>query len=222
MTRIRTAILISGEGSNMQALIKAAKAPEYPAEIALVISNRPAAKGLELARGANIPAIAIDHKQFASRDAFDDALNQALKDAEIDLICMAGFMRLLGKAFINEWHNRQINIHPSLLPAFKGLNTHQRAIEQGVKIAGCTVHYVRHDMDAGPIIAQAPVPVKPDDTSQTLKTRVQKAEHILYPKALKAIAEGSIKISGDNLSFSDTFKEQSALFSPTITDNETH
>lgn len=221
MKKRKVVILISGTGSNMSALIEAAKAPDYPAEIIAVISNSPKANGLRRAAKAGIETLTIDHKAFTERDAFDQALDQALNDLGAELICMAGFMRLLGKTFIDRWHNRQINIHPSLLPAFKGLNTHQRAIEAGVKISGCTVHMVRHEMDNGPIIAQAAVPVRPGDDEETLKARIQREEHKLYPKVLAAIASDKIKLSGDLVHFTDTFKEQSGLISPPLGENGT-
>ena len=222
MSKVRTAILISGEGTNMQALIEAAKAPDFPAEITLVISNRPGARGLERAAKGGIKTLTIDHKAFHTRDEFDTALSAALKAEETELICMAGFMRLLGEAFVKEWHNRQLNIHPSLLPAFKGLHTHERVLKTGARFTGCTVHFVRHDMDSGPIIAQAAVEVAPNDTPETLSARVQKAEHQLYPAALAAVAGAKINIEGDSLSFTDTFRLQSPLFSPSIAGNETH
>lgn len=221
MQKVRTAILISGEGTNMQALINAASAPDYPARIALVISNRPGAGGLKRAATAGIPALTLDHKSFPTRAEFDNALDNALMEAGIELICMAGFMRLLGEDFVNKWHNRQLNIHPSLLPAYKGLHTHKRALADGVKIAGCTVHVVRPAMDSGPIIAQAAVPVLPGDDEDALKARIQKAEHRLYPAALAAIASGMAEIGDNTVNYTDTFKEQLPLFSPIALENET-
>lgn len=214
--KTRVGILISGRGSNMQALIEAAKNPDYPAEIALVISNRPKAKGIEFAKENNIPVKIIDHKSFDSRDEFDHELNQALKEAKIDLVCNAGFKRLLGKDFVEKWRNKQLNIHPSLLPAFKGLNTHERALETDVKIAGCTVHFVRFEMDEGPIIAQAAVPVLQDDTAETLGARVLKAEHQIYPEALKKVASGLVKVVGERLVDKSHCQEQPALYAPAI------
>ncbi len=212
-----TAILISGRGTNMEALINAASDPEYPAKIELVVSSNPKAGGIEIARSKNIPVEVIDHKEFESREAFDNALNGALNNVNAELICNAGFMRLLTEKFVKDWHNRNLNIHPSLLPAFKGLNTHERAIASDVKISGCTVHFVRHEMDSGPIIAQAAVPVLPNDTPQTLKQRILKAEHKLYPKALKLLASGAIRVSGEHVQFSQEYEEQAALFSPFMT-----
>jgi phosphoribosylglycinamide formyltransferase 1 len=193
----RVAILISGRGSNMSTLIEAARAPDYPAEIALVISNRPEAAGLERARAAGVDAVAIDHKTFATRVAFEAKLHTTLLDHGIDLVCNAGFMRMLTGGFVDRWRDRQLNIHPSLLPSFPGLDTHQRALDAGVMLHGCTVHFVRLEMDSGPIIAQAAVPVLPDDTAATLGGRVLDAEHRIYPLALKLVASGAVRIDGE-------------------------
>jgi phosphoribosylglycinamide formyltransferase 1 len=192
--RKRVGILISGRGSNMLSLIEAARAPDYPAEIAIVISNRPEAPGLERARAAGISAIVIDHRQFPSRAPFEMKLHGALKDQRVDLVCNAGFMRMLTGAFVDRWRDRHLNIHPSLLPAFPGLNVHQRVLEGGVMITGCTVHFVRVAMDAGPIIAQAAVPVLPDDSPELLAARVLKVEHRLYPHAVRLVASGAARI----------------------------
>jgi len=191
VTGKRTAILISGRGSNMRALVEAARAADFPAEIVLVISNRPAAAGLEFARAAGIATLVIDHKVYADRAAFDRALDAGLRQARVDLVCLAGFMRLLTPWFVERWLDRVINIHPSLLPAFPGLDTHRRALEAGVKLAGCTVHYLRAGTDDGPIIAQAAVPVLPGDTENTLAARILAAEHKLYPLALRLAASGA-------------------------------
>ncbi|MBC8048683.1 MAG: phosphoribosylglycinamide formyltransferase [Chitinophagales bacterium] len=197
MTKKRVGILISGRGSNMAALIEACRAPDYPAEIVVVISNRPDAVGLETARAAGIAAIAIDHKAYPTRGDFEADMHRALVNAGVELICNAGFMRLLTADFVEVWRNRQLNIHPSLLPAFRGLRTHERALEAGVRITGCTVHFVRFEMDEGPIVAQAAVPVLPDDTAETLGQRVLAAEHQLYPHALCLIASGQAWIDGN-------------------------
>ncbi|MDH3579899.1 MAG: phosphoribosylglycinamide formyltransferase [Hyphomicrobiales bacterium] len=210
----RIGVLISGRGSNMAALIEACKAPDYPAEIAIVISNRPGAPGLEMAAEAGIPAATIDHTAYPSREAFEAETDKALREAKVDLICNAGFMRLLTESFVDQWRNRQLNIHPSLLPAFKGLNTHERALEAGVRIAGCTVHFVRSEMDSGPIIAQAAVPVLPGDTPDTLAARVLKAEHELYPLALKLVASGAAQVQGERVIFADDSVAATALFAP--------
>lgn len=187
----RVAILISGRGSNMQALVEAAKAPDCPVEVGLVLSNRPDSAGLVWAEGQGIATAIVDHKRFKNdREAFEKAIQVELDKARVELVCLAGFMRLLTPWFIDQWHNRLINIHPSLLPSFKGLNTHARALEAGVKLHGCTVHFVRPDMDAGPIIAQKSVPVRDDDDPDSLAERVLAEEHALYPHALAEIVRG--------------------------------
>ncbi len=185
------AILISGRGSNMQALVEAAKATDYPAEVVLVLSNRPDAAGLEWAQARGLATACIDHKTYGrDREAFERAMQDVLEASGAKLVCLAGFMRLLTPWFIETWHNRLINIHPSLLPAFKGLDTHERALAAGVKLHGCTVHFVRPDMDAGPIIAQKAVPVLDDDEPDTLADRVLAVEHTLYPHALSQVIRG--------------------------------
>jgi phosphoribosylglycinamide formyltransferase 1 len=187
--RRRTAILISGRGSNMAALINAARDPAYPAEIVLVLSNRPDAAGLTAARAAGVPAQAIDHRPFAGdRAAHEAAIDAALRAADIDIVCLAGYMRLLTPFLVNAWAGRMLNIHPSLLPSFPGLDTHGRALASGVKLHGCTVHLVTQEMDAGPILAQAAVPVLPNDTEDELAKRVLRQEHAIYPAALAAFA----------------------------------
>ncbi|GGH04412.1 phosphoribosylglycinamide formyltransferase [Glycocaulis albus] len=183
------AVLISGRGSNLQCLIDACAADDYPARIVAVISNRPDAYGLERAREAGISAIAIDHKAYASRESFEAALDSALREAGAEFVCLAGFMRILTEGFVNQWDGRMINIHPSLLPKFKGVDTHKRAIEAGESEHGCTVHWVTPGMDEGPVIAQARVPVLPGDTPETLAARVLVEEHRLYPEALKLALE---------------------------------
>lgn len=198
-TRKRVAILISGRGSNMAALIEAATDPDFPAEIALVLANRPHAGGLALARAAGIAAEAIDHKAHADRASFDAALDARLAAAAIDIVCLAGFMRLLTPAFCERWRDRMINIHPSLLPLFPGLDTHRRAIAAGMKLTGCTVHFVRPEMDSGPIIGQAAVPIGPDDTEESLAARVLAAEHRLYPLALALLADGLVRVEHERL-----------------------
>lgn len=183
------AVLISGRGSNLQCLIDACAREDYPARIVAVISNRPEALGLERAREAGIAAIAIDHKAFDSREDFEAALDAALREASAEFVCLAGFMRILTEGFVNAWEGRMINIHPSLLPKFKGVDTHARAIEAGESEHGCTVHWVTPGMDEGPVIAQARVPVLPGDTPETLAARVLVEEHRLYPEALKLALE---------------------------------
>ncbi|MEP1576588.1 MULTISPECIES: phosphoribosylglycinamide formyltransferase [Stappiaceae] len=197
MNRKRTAVLISGRGSNMGALISAAMAPSYPAEITLVISNRPDAKGLERAAEFGIATAVVDHKDFAGdRQAFEKAIDDVLKEHRIDLVALAGFMRILTPYLVNAWSGRMINIHPALLPSFKGLATHERALEEGVKLHGATVHFVSAEMDDGPIIVQGAVPVLDHDTPDTLAARVLEVEHKIYPKALELVATGKTKVTG--------------------------
>ena len=185
MTRpIRIAILFSGGGSNMKALAAHISQPHVPAQLVMTISNRPDAGGIDYCHDAQIPCQIIDHKAYENRADFDAALDAALKDAEIDLICAAGFMRLLTPEFVTKWTDRILNIHPALLPKFKGLNTHARAIEAGESEHGCSVHYMRPEMDEGPILVQKSVPVLPDDTPESLAARVLEQEHIAYPEAL--------------------------------------
>lgn len=183
----KIAVLISGGGSNLQALIDACKEEEFPARIALVLSNKADAYGLKRAAEAGITTRIISHKDFPDRDSFDAAMHQALTQAGIEFVCLAGFMRLLTAGFVNQWMGRMINIHPSLLPSFKGIHTHAAALQAGVKIHGCTVHHVVPEMDAGPIIIQAAVPVLSGDSPETLGARVLAAEHIIYPLALKTV-----------------------------------
>jgi phosphoribosylglycinamide formyltransferase 1 len=214
--RKRVGVLISGRGSNMRALIDAAKAPGYPAEIAVVISNRPDAPGLEYARAQGIPALGLDHTRYESREHFEGQLHTVLTASKVDLVACAGFMRLMTEGFVERWRNRMINIHPALLPLFKGLHTHARALEEGVRIAGCTVHVVRPGMDEGPIIAQAAVPVLPGDTPETLAARVLEAENKLYPEALALYVRGDAVVDGEKLLFTKNFYHSSALFSPPL------
>jgi phosphoribosylglycinamide formyltransferase-1 len=191
MSRKRVAVLISGRGSNMTALIAAAKQPDYPAEISLVVSNRPDAGGLSVAQGEGIATEVVDHKPFGKdRAAFEDAIQAVLERHRIDIVCLAGFMRVLTAGFVDRWHGRMLNIHPALLPAFKGLDTHRRALEAGVKEHGATVHLVVPDMDSGPIVVQRSVAVRPGDTEAELAARVLAVEHQIYPEALKMLAEG--------------------------------
>ena len=193
MSRKRVAILISGRGSNMVALIAAAKAPDYPAEIALVISNRPDAAGLARARAEKIPTAVVDHTRYGKdREAFERALQAELEAHRIELVCLAGFMRLLSPWLVERWRGRMLNIHPALLPAFKGLDTHRRALAAGAKTHGATVHLVVPDVDSGPIVLQEAVPIVAGDTEETLAARVLAVEHRLYPQALKLLAQGRV------------------------------
>jgi phosphoribosylglycinamide formyltransferase 1 len=198
MVKKRVAVLISGRGSNMVALIEAAKAPAFPAEIALVLSNRPDAAGLAHARAAGVAAAVVDHAaQGKDREAFERAMQAVLEKSRIDLVCLAGFMRLLTPWFVGRWDGRLLNIHPALLPAFKGLETHARALAAGVKIHGASVHFVVPEMDSGPIIAQGAVAVRDDDTPATLAARVLEVEHRIYPLALGLVAAERVRIVGD-------------------------
>jgi len=198
----RVAILISGRGSNMRSLMAAASAPDFPAEIALVISNIGSAAGIQFAADAGIATEIVPHKAYESREAFDRAVSAHLEEAKIDIVCLAGFMRILSDWFASRWQGRMINIHPSLLPLFKGTHVHEQALQAGVRVSGCTVHFVVPELDAGPIIAQATVPVKSDDTPETLAARVLVEEHKLYPAALKLLAEGKVRLEAGRAVFS--------------------
>ena len=212
--RRRVGVVISGRGSNLKSLIQAAAAKGFPAEIALVISNRADAGGLAHARKAHIATEVIPHKNYPSREAFDAELHMALTQAKIDLVCLAGFMRLLTPEFVEGWRGRMLNIHPSLLPAFPGLDTHERALKAGVRFTGCTVHFVRAEMDAGPIVAQAAVPVLPGDTPKTLAARVLEAEHRLYPLALGLVAGGKARVIGEQVKIAGHKGPAGPLFNP--------
>ena len=197
MARLRVGVLISGSGTNLQALIDDCTRPDAGSEIVLVVSNRADAFGLTRAERADLPQRVIDHRAYGSRAAFEQALSEALEASGVELVCLAGFMRVLTADFVERWRDRLINIHPSLLPAFKGLDTHARAIEAGVRFAGCTVHYVRPEVDNGPIIVQAAVPVLADDTAETLAARVLREEHRCLPLAVRLIAEGRVSVVGE-------------------------
>ncbi len=215
MSRLKLAVMISGRGSNLQALIDATADPTFPAEIILVLSNRPGAMGLERAAKVGIPTRVIDHKGFADRAAFDAEMTAAMEAAGTELVCLAGFMRLLSDEFVDHWRDRMINIHPSLLPAFKGLDVQERVLAQGARFAGCTVHYVRKEMDTGPIIVQAVVPVHPDDTPDSLAARVLEREHDIYPLAVRLIAEGRVTIDeNDRAVITGAVAQESALLNP--------
>jgi phosphoribosylglycinamide formyltransferase-1 len=208
-SRKRVGVLISGRGSNLASLIQASRDPGYPAEIVLVLSNKADAYGLVRAKEADIPTRVISHKSFPSREDFDAVITSALKEARVDLVCNAGFMRLHSVSFVREWCGRQLNIHPSLLPAFRGLHPQARALEAGVRVSGATVHFVSEEMDAGPIIAQGVVPVEAGDTEDALAARILAMEHRLYPLALKLVASGAawlengrVEFAGDGVSLS--------------------
>ena len=201
---MKTAVLISGRGSNLQALIDAQAEPGWPAEIVLVISNEPGAKGLDRAEAAGIAAAVINHRDFDGREPFDQAMTEAIEASGASFVCLAGFMRLLSDGFIDHWHDRLVNIHPSLLPAYKGLDVQQRVVDAGETEAGCTVHFVRPEMDTGPIILQARVPVLPDDDADTLAARILLQEHVIYPQALRLIAEGRVTVEDERVLMNST------------------
>lgn len=204
--KIKVAVLISGNGTNLQALIEACIAPSYPAEIVLVISNKANAKGILRAREAGIKTRIVDHTNYSSREEFDTELSMILSNSKCKLVCLAGFMRILSESFVNTWPNSILNIHPSLLPSFPGTKTHERALEAGVKVSGCTLHFVTAELDAGPIIGQAVVPVLDNDTPKTLANRVLIEEHKLYALGLELVANKMLKNKKVNL-----HREQNAV-----------
>lgn len=200
VTKLKLAVLISGGGSNLQAIIDACNASDYPAEIVLVFSNQTQAGGLERARRAGIRAEAIPHKGYpGGREAYDDAVSTLIAESGADLVVLAGYLRLVSESFTARWKDKLINIHPSLLPSFKGLHVHQAALDAGVKFAGCTVHYVVPEVDSGPIIAQAVVPVLPDDDAGKLAQRILKQEHRIYPQVIRWIAEGRVSVDAKGI-----------------------
>ncbi len=199
MAKLNAAVLISGRGSNMTALVNACKSRSFPAKVALVISNEPAAAGLASAEAAGIATAVIEHRRYPDRESFEQILTQTLTEHGIELVCLAGFMRIVTPSFVEAWRDRLINIHPSLLPAFKGLNTHARALEAGARVTGCSVHFVRPEMDDGPVIVQAAVPILADDDEETLAARVLEMEHRCYPLALRLVAEGRVRIIGNRV-----------------------
>ncbi len=214
MARLRLGVLISGRGSNLQALIDAGRDPAWPAQIVRVIANRPGVEGLERARRAGLAAATIDHRAFAGRAPFEAALTAALEAAGVELVCLAGFMRVLTEPFVARWSDRLINIHPSLLPAFPGLDTHRRALQAGVRFAGCTVHFVRPGLDDGPIIVQAAVAVAEADDADTLAARVLAQEHRIYPLAVRLIAEGRIRVEDRRVLIDGAATPAAALINP--------
>ena len=219
MARVKTGVLISGRGSNLQALIDATRATDHPAEIVLVISNVPGAAGLTRASEAGIPTTIVDHRDYGSpgaREAFEAVLTAAFEEAAVELVCLAGFMRVLTGAFVARWRDRLINIHPSLLPSFPGLDTHERALAEGVKLHGCTVHFVREAVDHGPIIGQAEVPVLPQDDAESLAARVLGAEHRLYPACLRLVAEGRARVVGEGVEIEGAPGDEPVLISPSL------
>lgn len=196
INRKRVGVLISGRGSNMRSLVEAAQAPDYPAEIAVVLSNVPTAAGLDFARQQGITTTVVEHGAFGDRESFERAMHEALVGHGVELLCLAGFMRLLTPWFVSQWRDRMLNIHPALLPTYRGLHTHERALADGVKIHGATVHFVSPEVDSGPIVAQAATPVLCHDTPETLAARVLAQEHRLYPLALRLVASGAARVEG--------------------------
>jgi phosphoribosylglycinamide formyltransferase-1 len=216
MSRKRIGVLISGRGSNLGALIAAAREPDYPAEIVLVVSNRADAAGLTRAAEAGLATVVVDHKSFPDRHAFEDELDGTLRAAGVELLCLAGFMRVFTDPFVERWAGRMLNVHPSLLPAFRGTDTHRQALAAGVLIHGCTVHFVTPDLDAGPIVAQAALRVLPGDTEDSLAARVLAEEHRLYPQALRLVCEGGARLDGGRVQHGRTWDGDAAFFSPPI------
>ena len=212
--KIKLGVMLLGRGTNFQALLDACLNPKFPAEIGLVVSNQINAPGLVRAQRSNIPSVSIPHQNFSNRQLFEDEITSKLRDAKVELVCLAGFMRILTSHFVDEWHNKIINIHPSLLPAFKGLNTHERVLSEGVRISGCSVHYVRAEVDTGPIIIQAAVPVLPSDNSKTLAERILLAEHECYPLAIELIANGNATIQNNTVILSGNFNRSNHLINP--------
>jgi len=216
MDKLKLAVLISGRGSNLQALIDACTPSSFPAEIVLIISNKSDAYGLTRAEEAGIPTLCVDHREFGSRPEFDARMTAAITGAGAELVCLAGFMRLLSDEFCTHWRNRMINIHPSLLPSFKGLDVQQAALDAGVRFSGCTVHYVRPEMDSGPIIIQAAVPILADDTADTLADRILTEEHKIYPQAVRLIAENRVTINGERAVISGQKSQTMAVINPLL------
>ena len=214
MAKLKIGVLISGRGSNLQALIDAAADTAFPATIATVISNEPGVTGLTRAQAAGIPTTTINHRDFPDRAAFEDALHAALGEAGVELVCLAGFMRLLTEGFVRRWWDRLINIHPSLLPAFRGLHVHEAVLAYGARFSGCTVHYVRPAMDDGPIIVQAAVPVLADDDPDRLAARILAEEHRIYPLAVRLIAEGRVRVEGEQVQVAKARAPGTSLLNP--------
>lgn len=213
-------VLISGRGSNLEALISACSRSDFPAEIVSVVSNVAGVEGLERATRAGVAAQVVPHIDRASRESFERAVDSVFSEADVDLVCLAGFMRVLSGNFVERWQGRLFNIHPSLLPAFKGLNVHARVLASGVRISGCTVHYVVPELDSGPIIAQAAVPVLPDDSEDSLAARTLAAEHKLYPLALRLVAEGRVGLDGERVVYTRAGTASGQIFSPSLHEAE--
>ncbi len=213
---VKVAVLISGGGTNLQALIDACAQDGFPAEILKVFSNVPDAYGLERAKKAGIDTMVINHRDFESREAFEERLHTEITASGAKLICLAGFMRILDARFVNRWKNRMLNIHPSLLPAFRGLHTQERALEAGVRFSGCTVHFVNPELDDGPIINQAVIAINPNETAEELAARVLELEHLIYPQALKLVAEGRVRVVSNKIRISNTDYADKNIINPVI------
>lgn len=216
--KLKIGVMISGRGSNLQALIDACLAPDFPAEIALVFSNKSDAYGLKRAEEAGIDTLSFSVKDFASKEEYEQQIDRAMRDQGVELICLAGYMRILGDTFVDGWKDKMINIHPSLLPAYKGLHTHKRALDEGCRFTGCTVHFVVPALDSGPIILQAAVPIGPHDTTESLADKVLPYEHKLYPAAVRLFAEGKISLTAfGKVIIKGQTEPDSGLFNPVIT-----
>ena len=213
-SKLKLGVIISGKGSNLKSLIDATQKNNFPAEIVIVITNVPNIAGIEIAEEANLPVCTINHNDFNNRESFEKEIHAVLINARVELVCLAGFMRILTDHFIELWLNKIINIHPSLLPSFKGLNTHERAIKSGAKFSGCTVHFVRPEMDSGPIIMQAAVPINQNDTPAALANRILIAEHKIYPRAVKLIASKRVFIKNDRVSVKNSSSTNEILINP--------
>tara|TARA_Y100000590_G_scaffold457803_1_gene611198 strand:- start:17196 stop:17843 length:648 start_codon:yes stop_codon:yes gene_type:complete len=214
MIKKKVAILISGRGSNMEALIKASEANDYPATIKLVISNKNEAYGLQIAKEYGIETKSFNRLDYKSDNDFDQIISDTISSFDIDIICTAGYLKILSAQFVNNWHNKIINIHPSLLPAYKGLHTHARALSDGVKITGCTTHIVRSELDSGPIIMQAAVPISDDDTEESLANKVLELEHKIFPLSLKKLAQDKLIIKDNNVSEKASLKKDWSVTNP--------
>ncbi len=213
MARVSTAVLVSGRGSNLKALLEAAKDPSYPAEITVVISNEPYAPAIDMAAAAGAEVALVPHREQPSRLHFETMLQTQILEGGCELVCLAGFMRILSANFVAAWSGRLLNIHPSLLPSFPGLDTHRRALEAGVRLSGCSVHFVNDELDGGPIIGQAAVPVAPNDTEESLAARVLTAEHRLYPRCLALVASGAVRLENGKVAW-DTPAAEGFLMNP--------
>jgi phosphoribosylglycinamide formyltransferase-1 len=216
--KLRLGVLVSGGGTNLQSILDHAAKGKIDAEVAVVISNKPGAFALDRARRAKVPAVVVEHKGFAGREAYDERLAEVLREHRVDLVCLAGFMRLLSPVLIRAFPNRILNIHPALLPSFPGLEVQRKALEHGVRFSGCTVHVVDEGCDTGPIVIQAVVPIAPDDTPERLAARILKQEHKIYPRAIQLFAEGRIALEGRRVRVQGAGFTDRALMNPPLTE----